>query len=365
MCVRRRSEVRHAGRPKEEGFAFISAVIFLAVVLLLGASMVQQSNQELSTASRAKKDTESFQLAEAGIDYAAWQLYKDRQVVLPVTWSRSDWGGGSFSVTVSKYLITTDTVVLNSTGTAQGRVSQVKVVGKFLTPDTGTQSLVFDHALYSDSDLNLTGTFDVEGDVYANGNTLIQGSPTVTGDVESWGAITVAGNPVIGGQLVPDSDQLSMPTIDLQYYRSIATTILIGNQNLAGETNLNGVTFIDGNAVINGKFRGQGVIVVTGNVTINGSALCEGPTDQFAIVTVGKVRVNGNCTIEGWIYTHNMDVPGVFEGNGTATVYGGVAADVVMCKGTLDVHYEETTLDVPGGSGAPAQFDAISWRRVR
>ena len=137
-------------RGRRAGFAFISAVIFLGVVLLLGASMVEQSNQELATASRAKKDTQAFNLAEAGIDYAAWRLYCDRAgTALPVTWTRTGMGGGDFSVTASQYGASSDTVVLDSTGTAQGYTARVKVVGKFLTQPTGPQSAVFDYGLFS------------------------------------------------------------------------------------------------------------------------------------------------------------------------------------------------------------------------
>lgn len=354
-------------RGRRAGFAFISAVIFLGVVLLLGASMVEQSNQELATASRAKKDTQAFNLAEAGIDYAAWRLYCDRAgTALPVTWTRTGMGGGDFSVTASQYGASSDTVVLDSTGTAQGYTARVKVVGKFLTQPTGPQSAVFDYGLFSNSDLTMGGTFDITGAVHANGNVTLQGGPSVDGDVSAIGSIKVKGSAHVTGDMKPLSPRVSMPVIDVQYYRSIASQIFTGDKTLSGTTTLDGVTFIDGNVQLSGQFKGKGVIVVKGNVHVNGSALLDDPgEDEFAIVATGKVKVNGTCRIEGWVYTHNVDVPSVFEGNGTADIYGGVAADLIQCNGTLKVHYREATLDLPGSSDAPAQFDAVSWRRLR
>src|SRR4030042_824161 len=81
----------------ESGFALVSAMIFLVVLLIVGASLVQTSSQELQTASRVRKETRALNLAEAGVDYAAWKLYYNPTTALPVTWTRSDLATGSVS----------------------------------------------------------------------------------------------------------------------------------------------------------------------------------------------------------------------------------------------------------------------------
>jgi len=355
-----------AQSPSEKGFALISAVAFLVLLLGFGASMLQQTIQELNRAGRAKKETRAFNLAEAGIDYAAWRLYNGEGSSLPVTWSRSDLGNGDFTVNVASYDGSPDTLVLTSTGNSQGWASTVKVVGCFLRTEPDTQNPVFDYALFSDADLTLKGTFDLTGDVHTNGTATCQGGPSVDGDLFAAGSVSVQGSSNVTGEISSGAAKIGMPTIDLAYYRSVATTVYTGDTTLSGTTTLDGVTFIDGNANIGGQMSGTGVIVVNGSVTINGNVtLQNSEDDEFAIVSTGTVRINGNCRIEGWIYTHSVDVPSSFGGGGTATIVGGVAADVINCNGTLNVTYSEPTVELPGGDDAPAQFDSVSWRRVR
>jgi type II secretory pathway pseudopilin PulG len=354
----------------QSGFALISAMIFLVVLLIIGASLVQTSMQELKTASRVRKESRALNLAEAGIDYAAWRLYYAPNTPLPTTWTRSDLGAGSFSVTASRYVNPAgnpvpNAVVLQSAGTSQGWQSQVKVVGNFLQ-NPGVNNPIFGNALFSNSDLTLKGTADVIGRIACNGNLGLQGSAKVTGDARASGSITTNGSSQITGAKTSYAPKVPMPTIDLAYYRSIATTVVSGGYSFNGTTTLNGVTYVDGDCSINSTFSGTGIIVARGQVHVNGKAtLQDPPSDSFAIVSAGGVVINGTCTIQGFIYTHNLDVPAGFTGSGSADITGGVVADVITCDGTLRVHYQEPTQSLPGATSDPAQFAAISWRRVR
>jgi len=352
-------------RNADEGFALIAALVFLFVILMLGSNMIAQAVQELSTAGRAKKETLAFNLAEAGIDYGAWKLYNWGGSGLPKTWSKSDLAGGSFTVTAENWNGSATTILLTSTGTAQGWTSEVKVVGKFLTNGVDDQNAVFDHALFSNSDMTISGNYTVTGDAHANGNVTIKGSPLVDGDLSAMGTVKNQGSPTITGTISQNQPRISMPAIDLAYYRAKASTILTGDQSFTGTTDLNGITFVDGDATINGSFRGQGVIVVAGSVMINGNATLTQASDEFAVIAARGMRINGNCRIEGWLYAHSVDIPATFEGSGNAEVIGGIAADVIKCNGSLNVTYNEVTVEMPGATVAPAQFDAVSWRRVR
>ena len=109
------------------------------------------------------------------------------------------------------------------------------------------------------------------------------------------------------------------------------------------------------------------MIVVTGDVIVNGGAVLDvNAGAEFAIVTTGSIRTNGNCTIKGFLYAHNVSANADFTGNGTADITGGVVSDVVSkANGTIDITYKQPTVEMPGAQGAPPQFAAISWRRVR
>lgn len=352
---------------QEEGFALISAIVFLMLILVLGSSLVQQAVQELHTATRAKKETAAFNLAEAGIDYAAWKLYYSPTTLLPVTWTRSNLGTGTFSVTASPYGGSAAAIQLLSTGTTQGWNSQVKVVGNFLTTGPSKQNAVFDYAMFSNADASFVGGLDVTGNAFANGSFDLKGAAKVSGNVGATGNVTVQGSAGVGGQIQQRQAKVPMPVVDMQYYRNKASLILAAGPI---PSKIDGVVIIDGPLSLHGQttITGKGVIVVNGDVTINAGTVVDvsSESDEFAIVTNGSVKINGNCTIEGWIYAHNVTSPSSFSGQGGAVVTGGVAADILAkCSGGLTICYKAATVELPGATSAPAQFAAVSWRRVR
>jgi cytoskeletal protein CcmA (bactofilin family) len=353
------------GRRSERGFALLSAIAFLVLVLALGGGLVQQALQELGTADRAKKETRAFNQAEAGVDYAAWQLYNNQGMALPATWARSDLEGGTFSVVASEHEGEAGLVDVLSTGYSQNGTAQIKVVGQFLPTGPSGHNHVFDYALFSDADVRMNGNATVTGDVHGNGNVRFNGNANIDGDLSAGGTIRLSGNCHVTGDTTPSVPRVGMPVIDLAYYQSIATAIYPDEKSFNGNFTLDGIIYVNGDANFNGNFSGSGTIVVAGQARINGNVRLVSPSDAFAIVASGGVRVNGNCTIDGWIYTHNVDVPGQFQGNGNATINGGVVADVLSVNGNITVHYGEPTVELPGEAGAPAQFDAFSWRRVR
>ncbi|MGD0112097.1 MAG: hypothetical protein ABSD48_09545 [Armatimonadota bacterium] len=357
-------EMMIRNRPRaDRGFALIAAVAFLVLILALGSSMLDQTIQELGTGSRVKKDTAAFHLAEAGIDYAAWKIYNGGGSTLPVTWTRSNLGTGPFTVTADKFNGSSTTLVLDSTGTTQAHPAEIKVVGYLMTAGGTQENAAFDYALFSNAALTIKGTATVNGKVMANGNVTVNGNPTVTGSISSSGTISAKS----GYTVFPYVPKMSMPVVDVNHYRSEASVILPNGSDIP--TTIDGVVFIDGSAQINGtkKITGKGVIVVTGDVIVNGGAVVDvNSGSEFAIVTTGSIRTNGNCTINGFLYAHNVTASADFTGNGTANLTGGVAADVVdKANGNITITYRQPTVEMPGAQGAPPQFAAVSWRRVK
>lgn len=355
---------RRSHRGAEKGYALLSAMVFLVVLLILGSSLLEQTMQELATASRAKKSTVAFHLAEAGVDYAAWQLYNNSATTLPHTWTNTIPGAGSYSVTASSYLGRADTLTLVSTGTFQGYPCEVKEVGRFLTTGPNTHNTIFGNALFSNASLALKGTANVSGNIMANGNVTINGSPGCTGTISSAGTIT-GGSGFTTQQNVPKEP---MPVIDLNYWRSKASVVLPSGSNIP--TTVNGVIYVNGDLQLSGtrSITGKGTIVVPGNVTVNSNTVVNlaDADSGIAIVCAGSIQTNGNCTIYGFLYAHNVSNNATFSGNGTANIYGGVVADVISkANGTLNVTYVAPTVELPGDTPAPTQFAGISWRQLK
>jgi cytoskeletal protein CcmA (bactofilin family) len=350
------------------GSAFLISMIFLVLLLGIGATFVQMSIQEVARASRIKKETRALALAEAGLDHTTWYIYNYNPSTFPFTLTRTDFPEGSFSATVTQHHDASGNLVPNSfrvvsTGTSQGFTAEVKSVGQLAIQSLGNNA-IFDNALFSNSDLTIKGTANIAGTVYCNGNLKAQGSGSVSSDAYAVGTIQDSKG-LIKGTKHPGAPHKTMPTIDIQYYRSIADTFYSSGRTFSGTTNLDGVTYIDGPIHLSGKVSGKGVIVVNGDVQVDGSVTLDGTGSEFAIVTIGNVKVNGGSTIDGVIYAHNVSLDSVFWGNGTATVNGAIVADIITVNGTLNVNYKKPTVDLPGASSHPTQVALVSWRRLR
>jgi len=362
---REKSKLRRMGNPR--GSAFLTAMIFLVILLGFGASFVEMSIQEVSRASRIRKETRALSLAEAGLDYAAWRIYNESPASYPVPYSRTNLPEGSFSAEVDVYEDADGNPVPNSlqvvsTGVSQGWTAQVKAVGQYLI-SPGDNNGIFDNALFSDSDMTVQGNANITGTVHSNGNLTVKGSSTIAGDASSSGWLSESGTHITGSKTQYTAKK-SMPTVDIQYYRSQATTSYTSSQTFTGTT-LDGIVFVDGDVTISGQVDGKGVIVATGTIHVNGNTYLADADAEFALVTTGSVRVNGGARIEGGIYAHNVDVPAEVLGLGTADILGFVVADVITSTGNLKVTYNPPTIELPGSSDAPVQLDVISWRRVR
>jgi cytoskeletal protein CcmA (bactofilin family) len=357
-----------SSRPNNRGSIFLSAMIALIVLLALGVTFVEMSIQEVTRASREKKETRALSLAEAGLDYAAWHVYNQPPTGYPFTLARADLPEGIFSAVVDRYRDGSGNLIPNglkvvSTGTCQGFNAEVKAVGTFVIPPE-YNSNVFTHALFSDSDLTVLGTANIYGSIHSNGNMSLQGTPLVTGDASAVGWIKDPKSSVEGIK-TPNAARETMPTIDIQYYRANANTVLFGDQTLSGTIKLNGITFIDGDVHVTGQVDGKGVIVATGSILVNGHVTLANSDSEFALISTQMVRTNGNCRVEGVIYTHNAQFGAFYTGNGTADIVGAVVADVITCNGTLNVTYKQPTVPLPGNQNSPIQVDLISWRRLK
>ncbi len=359
---------RFLGIGNRRGSAFLTAMLFLVVLLGLGSSYVSMSIQEVSRASRARKETRALSLAESGLEYSAWRVYNETPASFPVTFSRTDLSEGYFSAEVDVYRDAGGSVVPNtlevvSTGVSQGWDAEVKAVGRILLWPTPNNP-VFNNALFSDSDMLISGNANVTGTIHSNGNLSVGGSSVITGDASAAGWIDEDGSHITGSKSAYAPKQ-SLPTVDLQYYEANASVVYGTSQVFSGTTTLDGITFVDGDVDISGQVEGVGVIVASGTIRVNGNTTLANGDSEFALISTKKVKVNGNTRIEGSIYAHNADMPGVVEGLGNAEVVGCVVADLITSTGSLTVTYTEPGVEMPGSSDAPAQMDIVSWRRIR
>jgi cytoskeletal protein CcmA (bactofilin family) len=274
-------------------------MVTTTVTLYLGVTLLTLTASLSREASRKKREGQALCLAEAGLEYTVWRLYEGDSG-LPLSYSLADLGGSAIS-TVAQYLDSdgapvAGTLEITSTGEYHGWQTEIRSIARYLPPDPTTEhNEIFNgasgagHALFSGSDLTLSGTcsFDgnahcnanfrlsgnvtVDGDVEAGGNFRMSGSNWIEGDVRYGGSLTESGSNHVGGERTQVDTALAMPVIDLAYYRSIAETIYEDGHTLAGHTLLpEGVIYVDGDLHLSGQTEGHGTLVVDGDVQISG-----------------------------------------------------------------------------------------------
>ena len=370
---------RSAGK---RGSIFLLAMVALITLLMLGTSLVQTSVQGLSWASNDRRYIEAFCLAESGVDMAITKLYEDYDNIndtLDTSGTYTDafsltQGDVTYTVTAPYAGIADSCLIVSDATTWTGKQARVRVVAAYQS-DT---SRVFEGAIFCDSPLTLNGSGgiypDAEGkggDIYANGDIVFNGTSydmTADGSIYTTGTTNWVPDEVPATHVHEDVAPLVMPVIDTDYYESIATTTLNGNQtfNDSNMVGLSGVIFVKGNVSISGSYTGQGVIVATGTIRVTGNVTTANPdTDTLALLSPKSVRIAGNTTIHGLVYSHSVvDDSAETTIGGNTTIYGAIVSDVVRTNGGIEVYYRDVWKSLPLPGVGKTQWAPVSWQQL-
>lgn len=304
----------------ESGAIFLSTMVSLLVMVIVGGSIFNLTSQDLFFVNRLKKSTQARQLAEAGLAQAC--------AALKVSWTSSTIYPAT-SVGPGAYQATVTTVSGRTLVTSTGTVDNVsRIVSAEVTP---TVSSAMDYALASGSELeyefessNSSGV--VVGNMYSgedmefennpgNPPTTVNGNATAAGNIED--------NPVITGTQTENyAIQVPFPTIDLNYFQSIAQA---NGQYFAGSKVYNsgeipaapagGVIYVGGSCSIYGTQSTNATLVVAGSLAIQKSGntypkITITKTDSMpALVVIGNTtfQSSGNggayLTVRGCMYS--------------------------------------------------------------
>lgn len=362
-----------------QGSVFLLAMVALVALLILGTSLMQTSVQGLAWASSDRKEAEAFTLAESGVDMAITKLYEDYDNInatLASTGTYSDsftlsQGTVAYTVTAPYNGITDTCLIVSDSTTTFNEGARVRVVAAYQR----NIGRVFEGAIFSNSPLTLNGVGGVYadadgngGDIYANGDIQFSGTSFTMdpdGSLYSTGTINWVPDGVPETHVHENVAPVSMPVIDLDYYRSIADTVHMGNLTLndSNMVDLSGVIFVKGNVTISGSYTGQAVIVATGRVAINGNVTASNPdVDTIVIMSPKSVRISGNCTVDGLVYAHSVVENADTALGGDVVINGAIIADVVTTRGGIEVHYADVWKDLALPGTGKTQWAPVSWQ---
>ncbi len=363
------------------GSVFLLAMGAMVALLLLGTSLIQTSVQGLSYASRERRNVEAFCLAESGVDMALTKLYEDYDGIndaLSTSGSYSDsfsltQGTVDYTVTAPYQGIADSALIVSDSTTWAGRRARVRVIASYVRD----VSRVFEGAIFCDSPLTLSGSGGVYpddtgkgGDIYAHGDITFDGtsfSMSPDGSIYSTGTTNWVPAEVPATHVHENIAPLTMPVIDMDYYRSIATTI--HNHNIVLTTsdmeNLNGVIYVKGNVTIAGSYTGQAVIVATGTISVTGNVTASNPdSDTIVLLSPKAIKIAGNATVHGLVYAHSVTDDASTSLGGDMTVYGAIVSDVVRTNGSIEVHYRDVWMGLPLPGAGKTQWAPVSWQEL-
>jgi len=341
-----------------------SAYIFGVVMIAAATAVLLSLSQLAASARQVQRKAESAYKARLAFEGTTHAMVSDAKIV-PVmlsTFKNTDVDGTTTSASATNnHVAMANSLVVSGTTVADGQNYRfTTVVGQ------RKDRRPFHFALYVADPLIpsqplITGNNGADGDVYAQGGIVMVGAGhSIGGDLESRGTITAAGVPLSGISL-PNSVDLSMPTVNWSDYYNARTWLGVGDQTFSSVTfsGSNPCYYVlSGDVRISGAISGKGVIYTSGNVRIRGNTSYAGASSAICIVAKGNIRVESTVTsIVGYLYAGgNIEFD---TQNTTVTVTRGglVCKSLVAPKCSLKIIHDPlidntpsvaSTLKLPG-----------------
>ena len=298
----------------ERGVVLVTALMVMALLTVMGISAMNTSDTELKITGNQWVASQSFYLAEAGIQHAVGVFKKDGLATLntPNLLTNKALGSGTYSVTVlDQSSPSEERFLLTSTGTASGLDKKIEAVfsrAKVIPPSPDgafgvygnkpNLSLPKNKKPIDGRDWDIPTNFNCSGNACAG--TVTGGAPkpglyvSDTTFVDPGQGIT--GTPAVkkgGGLTASDWNTLAQVLIPTANKNP-------ASNNLGTRDNPT-VTYIDNATKFNGSAEGAGILI---------------------IASAGDLKFGGNFHYEGIVIV--LDSGGLDAFTGTADLFGAV-----------------------------------------
>jgi hypothetical protein len=315
-------KTKNKRKADERGAAYVLAVTSLLVGVILALAMIRAAGSYFIAEDTRQKKQAAINLAEAGIEYAFWQIhYNGARVPYSATVNLGD---GSFQVSANddgnRDL---STLIITSTGTVGGYKRTIKRVTLGLLPYhyafCENKNADDGDALYS----NGTGRgFRANGRINFGHNLC----NITTG---GWATTTIT----CPGTLTPrypNSPPIIFPSVNPVYYSSIADYTYTGDVVFTSLNipNTPVVIVVYGDVWIRGTYTGVYTIYCSHDIIVNGNLTPTNSTSYLALIANHKIRIeNAASSVEAVLYSHTLGKTGLIEVKGATTITGSAAAD--------------------------------------
>ncbi|MCE5315398.1 MAG: hypothetical protein ABFD49_06275 [Armatimonadota bacterium] len=337
-------------RGHNRGAAYVLALTTLLVGITLALAMLRSSSGCYIAENTRLKKQAAVDLAEAGVDYAYWQIhYQCRK--LPHTADLTLTSGTVHIAATDDGDRETSTMLVTSTGTCGKHSHTIKRVVAGLLP-YHYALCVKSSIIEADAIINSNGTGGVRtnGLIWLTnyGNTLSSGA---------WAADNISAVGTVNPKH-PNSPKIAFPEIDESYYYSVASKKYIGDTNVSFPISglSGGVIYVAGKAYVSGTYTGVYTVVASGDIVVNGSLSAANSSSFMALLSPDEIIVyNNSGYVAALLYSHNSLNTGNIQIYGYPTVYGSASADAFSTEHTAVINHNSglnieamRQLDLPG-----------------
>lgn len=355
----------------QRGSITVISLLFISLILILGGSIVTYVVREYENTYQARDLTRALALAEAGIDYAVYQLRQDKNYVGPTT---KYFGSDYFTVRVTQRISDTEVVV-----ESQGTIVTTDVTRRIRARIKRNPFGFSNAAMAAEGDIEIgnlqTQTVDdsenpvatPQAHVWANGNATVN-RPTIHGRLAAAGTVTTG----MGWINVNDPDypqgqsgapRIEMPTLNLvnlwrsewlansnswpRYTLASPPPGMIRSGNVL-KTNLRRVEIsapciIDASVEVSVNtelvFTGSGVVWITGNLIMKSNSELE---SSALVVLDGVFDQASNSEYEVSSFSVNALVS-FYQGTGAAI---RLASNTTQRTGIMYAVYRDIELSM-------------------
>ncbi len=304
------------------GQVLILAIVFMAVILILSATLFAKVGNFLRFGSMSIEREQATALAEAGIDHTLFMLNKNAGTYTPPVTETAVGTTGTFIVTIDEDPSAPEVKTITSTGYFPNATNPQSKRTIRVDATIDTTNIAFHYAAQAgEGGVYMSNSARINGNLYSNGGIYFGGTGNqMTIDGDAYAVIAPIASEIqvtVGHEKYAPQPPKDLPVVDYPYWETEATktndvvtcspTCYINTSQNIGPRKYKGNLEISGNITV----TITGPIWITGDFTIGtGNAVVELDNGFGSHGTV--MLVNGNISYEqgGTFKTTNASPPG-------------------------------------------------------
>ncbi len=332
---------------KKKGFVLILGLGFLALFITITIFSINTVVSAFKLNKRFTYSTKAFYLAESGVQKALYELRKDftwtGEGPAAINWivGADNYSGGYYETAVAD--VGGDTKRVTSTGYYPTRYGAIAKRSLEADIKTLTPSWFFSNAITSGENVDLNGSWTVNGDIMYGESIDPAGlGQKFDGDFPLLNFSQLRSLAV--SQIKPDGQNNLYTQSDIDADKPFPASFWYDEQNL-----IPNVVYVETSLVLRGDVGTLcGFFVVAGDVITNPSVEAD-------------TTINGNGTIDGCVYTlGDFRING--GGNGLGITGGVWGRDEVRLNGNAQISYNQDYMNAIRGLNIGFKPQIISWK---